>query len=149
MAGVNEAGGRIVWMLIFGMLALFAADATAFAQAGSTGGTIGNTDKSVSGGSEAEPSRNLSHGQKSPKSAGPKVFENPTLNGIRVDRCMAWGPTGCNAPAANHWCRSKGFARATDSSWEVHQPTIFQDPASSVKVCDHFYCGAFTRVVCE
>ena len=87
--------------------------------------------------------------QAQPRTAGPKVFENPTINGIRVDRCMKWGPTGCGAPAANYWCRSKGFVRATDSDWKTGPPTIFQDPESSVKVCDYFFCGGFTRVVCE
>ncbi|MBI5319664.1 caspase domain-containing protein [Bradyrhizobium sp.] len=83
------------------------------------------------------------------RSAGPKVFENPTINGVRVDRCMKWGPTGCGAPAANYWCRSKGFAKATDSEWKTGPPTIFQDPESSVRVCDYFFCGGFTKVVCE
>jgi hypothetical protein len=47
MAGVN--GRRIVAILVFGMLASFEASVTAFAQAGSTGGTIGKQDKSISG----------------------------------------------------------------------------------------------------
>ena len=37
--------------------------------------------------------------QAQPRSTGPKVFDNPTINGVRVDRCMKWGPTGCGAPA--------------------------------------------------
>ena len=52
MAGVSEAGRRIVSILVLGMLVSLAAGATAFAQAGSTGGTIGKIDKSVSGGEE-------------------------------------------------------------------------------------------------
>jgi hypothetical protein len=87
--------------------------------------------------------------QAQPRSAGPKVFENPTINGIRIDRCLKWGPTGCSAPAANYWCRSKGYAKATDFEWKTGPPTIFQDPESSVKICDLFFCGGFTRVVCE
>ena len=87
--------------------------------------------------------------QAQPRSAGPKVFENPTINGVRVDRCMKWGPTGCGAPAANYWCRSKGYARAVDSEWKTGPPTVFQDPESSVKICDLFFCGGFTKVVCE
>jgi Caspase domain len=87
--------------------------------------------------------------QAQPRTAGPKVFENPTINGIRVDRCMKWGPTGCGSPAANYWCRSKGFAKATESDWKTGPPTIFQDPESSVKVCDYFFCGGFTKIVCE
>jgi hypothetical protein len=52
MAGVSEVGRRIVSILVFGMLVSLAVGATAFAQAGSTGGTIGKINKSVSGGGE-------------------------------------------------------------------------------------------------
>jgi hypothetical protein len=46
-----------------GMLAPWLAGAPAFAQAGSTGGTIGKMNKSVSGGEEASPERRArSHG---------------------------------------------------------------------------------------
>ena len=54
MAGVNEAGRRIVLILVFGMLASFAMGATAFAQAGATGGTIARTNNSISGGDEPQ-----------------------------------------------------------------------------------------------
>ena len=120
----------------------------AFGQAGSAGGLIGRTDKSVSGGEETKQPTEKPH-RALPPSARSKIFENPTINNIRVDGCMKWGPVGCGAPAANHWCRSKGFGRATDWSTEKVHPTIFQDPQSSVKVCDYFFCGAFTRIVCE
>lgn len=53
MAGANGEGHRILLML-FGMLASLAMGTTAFSQAGSTGGTIGKTEKSISGGAEAE-----------------------------------------------------------------------------------------------
>jgi hypothetical protein len=49
MAGANEMGLRIASIAMFGMLASFAVSANAFAQAGSVGGSIGKTDKSVSG----------------------------------------------------------------------------------------------------
>jgi hypothetical protein len=62
MAGVNEVGRRIVLILAFEMLASFAVGATAFAQAGSTSGTIGKQDKSISGGEEpSEPSGGTRH----------------------------------------------------------------------------------------
>src|SRR5262249_55191169 len=73
-----------------------------------------------------------------PPPTGTKVFDNPTINGIHVDRCMRWGPEGCYAPSANHWCRSKGFSRAVSWSSRNMQPTIFQDPKSPVKVCNYF-----------
>ena len=59
MAGVNKAGLRVVWIRVFAVLASLALGTAAFAQAGSTGGTLGKTDKSVTGISDdiAEPNR--------------------------------------------------------------------------------------------
>jgi hypothetical protein len=148
---VKGRSGRLLgFALLLGLFAL-GQEERAAAQAGSTGGTIGKTDKSISGGeSVAEPTKTRSKGGRpAGTSARSNVFENPTINGIRVDGCMKWGPTGCEGPAANHWCRSKGFQRATVWTIEKVHPTIFQDPASSVKVCDYFFCGGFSRVVCE
>jgi hypothetical protein len=148
MAGGKKVVLRTVLIFVVGMPASFAMSATAYAQAGSTGGTIAKTNKSISGGAEvAEPSQKPRRAL--PQSTRPKIFENPTINNIRVDGCMKWGPVDCGAPAATHWCQSKGFKRSTDWSTEKVHPTIFQDPQSSVKICDYFFCGAFTRIVCE
>jgi uncharacterized caspase-like protein len=81
--------------------------------------------------------------------AGSKLFENPTINGIRIDRCLRPGAQGCYGPAANFWCRSKGFARATSWSTQNIQPTVFQDPKGSGKICDLFFCSGFSKIVCE
>ena len=58
-----------------GLAALVVADGSAFAQAGSTGGTIGKTDKSVSGGEDQPQTR-----QRSKASSASK--ERPTLSSI-------------------------------------------------------------------
>ena len=148
MSGMSEAGRWIASILLLGMLACLAASATAFAQAGSTGGSVAKTNKSISGDAEAEPQRQKSHPAPAP-AARSKIFENPMIAGIRVDGCMKWGPVDCGAPAANHWCRSQGFERAVEWNTERVHPTIFQDPQSSVKVCDYFFCGAFTHIACQ
>jgi hypothetical protein len=148
MSGVSAAGRRIAPILLLGMLAYFAVSAAAFAQAGSTGGSVAKTDKSISGSAEPGQPRQKPNPAPTP-SARSKIFENPTIGGIRVDGCMKWGPVDCGAPAANHWCRSKGFARAAEWNTERVHPTIFQDPQSSVKVCDYFFCGAFSRIECQ
>lgn len=130
------------------------------AQAGSTGGTIGKEDKSISGRDETEKSGPREKNIKSPRDrvgaptlvpgeSNPKTFTNPTYKGIRVDGCLKWGPQGCGEPAASAWCRTKGFSRATDWKTEKIHPTIFIDPQSSVKICDLFFCGAFSQIVCE
>jgi hypothetical protein len=62
------------------LIAFLATDQTALAQAGSTGGTIGKTDKSVSGGEEQTPEE---------KTARPK-------RSSREDRCSIMNdPAGC------------------------------------------------------
>ena len=53
MAGLNEAGRRIAITSLSSLLASFVASTATFAQAGSTGGTIGKQDKSISGDAEA------------------------------------------------------------------------------------------------
>jgi hypothetical protein len=45
-------GKSIAIAVVCSLAALVGVDQTAFAQAGSTGGTLGKTDKSVSGGDE-------------------------------------------------------------------------------------------------
>src|ERR1700687_1817627 len=68
MTGANKVGPGIALILSFGTLVSLAVGATAFAQAGATGGTIGKTDKSVSGGESASephtPTRSRSKGQR-------------------------------------------------------------------------------------
>ena len=98
MPGVNEVGCRIALIFVFGMLSSFAASATAFAQAGSTGGTIGKQDKSISGGEDAADSqRAVPIRKKPPRPAGQSAATAPTggpcsrivgtwlwYNGVRV-----------------------------------------------------------------
>jgi hypothetical protein len=53
MAGINEVGRRIAIAFLSGLLGSLVASTATFAQAGSTGGTIGRQDKSISGDQEA------------------------------------------------------------------------------------------------
>jgi hypothetical protein len=130
---------------------------SARAQAGSTGGMIGKTDKSVSGGGdEPAPPKLQSKAPARPRSADKKlssddkgtgrqkVFANPTINGIRVDWYSGEGNTK-GQPAADAWCRSKGFTHSTSFAWEFHSPAI---RIATRTTCSGF-CGAFTKVVCE
>src|ERR1700692_2558494 len=88
MAGAN--GRWLVSILVFGVLASCAMGATAHAQAGSTGGSIAKTNKSITGDAETEQPRQKP--QRAPlQSSRLRIFENPTINNIRVDGCMKWG----------------------------------------------------------
>jgi hypothetical protein len=64
MAEINEVSRLIAIAFVSGILASFAASTMAFAQAGSTAGTVGKRDKSESGDSSAARS---SHAPKEPR----------------------------------------------------------------------------------
>jgi hypothetical protein len=144
--------------VLLGALAVVALTYMAFAQAGSTGGTLGNTDKSISGDRE-EPGHSSEKGQvkikrphasESASVVGPKVFVNPTINGVRVDHCLGnivegLAGTGCGEAAAAQWCRSKGMARAVSYHVELVAPTYRQGEHTICRTT----CGAFTDVTCE
>jgi hypothetical protein len=59
------------------LMTLLAADRGAFAQAGSTGGTIGKTDKSVSGGEEQTPEHNTSRTERSSRGDRCSIMNDP------------------------------------------------------------------------
>jgi hypothetical protein len=134
------------------LVALLAIGGSALAQSGSTGGTLGKSGKSLSGGVEKQ-SPPTPNPQRSTPAGAPvkvaRVFSQPTHQGIRIDGCLRWGPQGCGEPAATRWCRLKGFSVATAWETENVNPTIFLDPASSVKTCEFFFCGSFKQITCE
>lgn len=124
----------------------------ALAQAGSTGGTLGKANKSISGdnGAQSQPKT------KSPDAAaavpaapaipkGPQTFQDPRVNGVRVDWCMTSTLGGCGEGAATAWCQSKGFSHAINYKWVVAPPTYRQGDRD---ICSGF-CGGFTEVTCQ
>jgi hypothetical protein len=147
------------------MALILASDiAAAQMQPGSTGGTIGKTDKSVSGGDDADASRpvekpkpdrpptpNSQIGAKPKQGGGPQTFDRPIINGVRVDYCSAWLYIGCGEPAATAWCRSKGLTRA--ASWKVErlQQTYLQSDhhICTAATSPSGACGGLWQVVCE
>ena len=143
---------RIIAILFSSAMLSFSVLYVAHCQAESAGGVIGKRDKSIGGGEDLRgpaPKKNSGGPAVPARTHRSNTFDNPTINGIRVDRCMKWGPIDCGQPAADHWCRSKGFSRATSWTGETVHPTIFQGRDSEVKVCDFFFCGAFSQIVCE
>jgi hypothetical protein len=140
------------------IIIFFASGSLAFGQAGSTGGTIGKQDKSISGGAEAngpdtKPTRKVNRApdglsrkrSQDEPSGTPKTFRNPTLRGVGVDWCMSAEMSGCGQVAATTWCRSKGFSKATDFKWKMKSPVYRQ---GDNEICKGF-CGGFTQVTCE
>ncbi len=77
-------------------------------------------------------------------SAGQR-FDAPKIKGVRVDNCLNWGQ-GCGKPAADHFCRGKGYQRADSFSTGYFKPTYVM---GDNKVCDQSGCVAFTQIVCQ
>ena len=80
------------------------------------------------------------------KAQDPQVFENPTLQGMRIDRCLTWA-TNCDEPAASVFCRYQGYSRAVDWQWEYASPTLVQGDGQICDVANA--CGAFTQISCQ
>jgi len=105
MRGGNKIGRRIALILVFGMLGSFAVGATAFAQAGSTGGTIGKTDKSVGGESPPEP-----HAPASSRSKGQRPINKDASQSSEVS------PAGKCARIVGTWNWVFGSGEVTAKS---------------------------------
>jgi hypothetical protein len=72
-------------------------------------------------------------------------FQRPTVQGVRVDWCLVWG-NECGKPAADAFCRSRGFARATNfEKIEDVPPTIV---IGSNQRCNDAFCDAIGNVTC-
>ncbi len=80
--------------------------------------------------------------------AGTETFFKPKQGGNRLDWCLDWS-TGCGAPAANAWCKAKGFETATSFSQApdigLKHPTRL---LSSGAVCDQGFCDGFAQITC-
>lgn len=163
---MNRTTCLIAAALCLAAWAIWVGNGSAVAQAGSTGGTVGKTNKSVSGGGELttpvprHSSPELKRPRASQRGGKERTFKNPTVNrrssptfktflnptiaGLRVDRCLHYA-SECDEPAAAAWCRSKGFARATDWKWESVPETIGQSDGHRCSIG----CGGFSIVVCK
>jgi hypothetical protein len=113
MADANEIGRRVILILVFGMLASIAVGTTAFAQAGSTGGTIGKTDKSISGGEPTPAPRQVVPR----KRAAPLAATSPYLGCFKDQPNRDLVGTMTNEPDMTSArcitiCRSQGYAYA-------------------------------------
>ena len=82
-------------------------------------------------------------------SAGTKTFYKPTHGGDRLDLCMNWGQ-GCGKPAANAFCKAKGYDKTTgysvDHNIGLTSPTRLIGTGA---VCDQGFCDGFKKVTCQ
>ncbi|HEY9141594.1 MAG TPA: hypothetical protein VIN93_11915 [Bryobacteraceae bacterium] len=82
-------------------------------------------------------------GERADRSA--RRFVDPRINGKMVDRCLNWGEN-CEQPAADNFCRQKGFSAAASFDFANMRPTLV---AGDNKVCDEDYCQGFTTITCR
>lgn len=80
--------------------------------------------------------------------AATRTFDNPKYNGDRLDWCLNWGK-GCGREAANAYCKSKGFEKATSfsqaSNIGARRSTRLIGTGA---VCDQDFCDGFRRITC-
>jgi hypothetical protein len=105
--------------------------ATAFAQAGSTGGSVGKTDKSASGGNHQQEIRREKSGRDKRRITSNASDEAPTSpcrnaagtwafsNGISVVIMTGGGVTGSNGESGN-WSCDGGMITAHWARWTDH-----------------------------
>jgi hypothetical protein len=76
-------------------------------------------------------------------------FNNPSLHGIRIDFCRHFG-SDCGKPAADLFCREKGFAEAARFAIDENvggrgiQTLVFGDG----RTCDGQGCSGFRTITC-
>lgn len=74
-----------------------------------------------------------------------KTFHYPKINNMNVDRCLYWGKQ-CGQPAANRFCRIKGYEKAVEHRWVYKNPTRI---LGSGQICNiRRGCGAFSKIRC-
>jgi hypothetical protein len=117
MPGVNELSYRIVLILVIGILASFAVGMRAFAQAGSTSGTIGKTEKSVSGEEEA-PHKIRPTKKSSPRADTGSSSRRGGRDGGVVKYDGIWTAT------ASPGCKSSGTISINVSRGRINDPLL-------------------------
>lgn len=72
-------------------------------------------------------------------------FVDPKVDGMPLDYCLEWG-SGCGKPAADAWCRARGFAAA--SVFEVRTGSPPTRILSSGQICDMVFCDRIISLTC-
>ncbi len=73
------------------------------------------------------------------------IIDDPQVSGYALDVCWAWG-SSCGKPAADAYCRSKGFVEAVD--FDVVDDSPPTRVISTRQICDHPTCDRIVTVVC-
>lgn len=81
--------------------------------------------------------------------ASSQTFAAPRVGAHRLDLCRVWA-SECGLPAADQFCRDRGFWRAESYSpdWNIGatRPTV---TIGAGQICDRGFCDGFSRVACN
>lgn len=81
--------------------------------------------------------------------ADTQTFTKPKSGGYRVDWCYSWGAQ-CGQPAANRYCKTKGFDVATD--FDIAEDIGDVTPTKVLKtgqICADPNCDGFSYITCQ
>lgn len=84
--------------------------------------------------------------QPGPASAGEARYNNPKINGYALDCCRSWAKD-CGKPAADAYCRWKGYKGALRFSVKEDSPPT--RVIGSGEICNQPFCDRITFVACE
>ncbi len=87
-------------------------------------------------------------GTQAPAALGSQTFQYPVHDIYRLNYCLNWDKD-CGEPAAQAWCATQGFRRA--SGFEIDEnigalfPTVVLGES---RVCAKFVCDGFQEITC-
>jgi hypothetical protein len=115
---MGKSSKPLAVIAVVGLLSLHLASTRAFAQAGSTGGTIGKTDKSVSGGDEDAPARHSAKPRAAKRAASESREENRASGS--ADGAWAISATGrCVPPWSLTFLISDGAISGSGATGQI------------------------------
>lgn len=77
-----------------------------------------------------------------------QIFVNPVWKERRLDVCLRWG-VDCGKPAADAFCRAKGYAEAMHATADAAPGYAHTRVISSDQICDKPFCRGFQQIICR
>jgi hypothetical protein len=78
-----------------------------------------------------------------------ETFQYPVHNGYRLNFCYLPAQDQCGQPAAETWCREKGFAKVASWSRDPNVGALFPTIIMGLdQICDEFLCDGFEEITC-
>jgi hypothetical protein len=74
------------------------------------------------------------------------LIDGPTVDGVPLDYCLTWA-TDCGQPAADAYCRGRGYGRAV--SYRAASDAPPTKTLGDRQECREPFCDALAQVVCE